>query len=61
MCVQARETKEIKWKMLGQNGFLIKTVVLKKILIFYLRRQVMGCFGPGVKEQAGEVPLGERP
>ena len=32
----------------------------EKKLICYLLRQVMGCFGPGVEEQAEEEPLGER-
>ena len=31
------------------------------MLIFYLQQQVTDCFGPGVEEQAEEVPLGERP
>ena len=57
-------------KMKGNNkmenvgtkwDFLQKTMIFRKMLIFYLRRQVTGCFGPGVEEQAGEVPLGERP
>ena len=56
----------IKWKEVikgenGKMGFFEKNHVLRKILIFYLLRKVMGGFGPGVEEQAGEEPLGERP
>ena len=60
MCVHG-SGKEIKWKMSGQKGGFEKKDDFKKILIFYLLRQVMDCLGLGVEEQAGEVPLGERP
>ena len=45
----------------GKMGFLEKNLDFEKILIFYLLWQMMGCFGPGVEEQVGEEPLGERP
>ena len=32
-----------------------------KIIIFLLAKASDGCFGPGVEEQAGKEPLGERP
>ena len=50
-----------KMEKVGEEwGFSRKSLFLKKILIFYLLRQVTGCFGSGVEEQAGEEPLGER-
>ena len=60
MCVHKSERKGEKWKFLEKWVFS-KTAIFRKMLIFYLLRQVMGCFGPGVEEQAGEEPLGERP
>ena len=50
---KVKENKEIKWKkngkgikmeILEKNGFLSKTMDFRKILIFYLRRQVMSWF-----------------
>ena len=61
MCVHKSGKRRNKMKNIGKNGVFEKKLDFEKILIFYLLRQVIGCFGPGVEEQVGEEPLGERP
>ena len=56
MCAIKVKRKENE-KCWEENGFLCKTTVLKKTLSFYLQRQVMCCFSPGVAEQAGGSTL----
>ena len=57
MCANEKWEKEIKMEDGGKEGFLNKTKVFRKILICYLRRQVMCCFNSGVAEQAGGSTL----
>ena len=56
VCITKRK-KLSKWKLLGKRGFSKEKVDFEKILICYLRRQVMCCFSPGVAEQAGGSTL----
>ena len=60
MCVHEKVEKEIKWEILKKMGFLRKNRFLENI-DFLLVEASDGCFGPGVEEQVGEEPLGEKP
>ena len=57
MCVHGENKNKGKWKMWVEEGFWIKTMILRKVLICYIRCQVMCCFSSGVAEQAGGSTL----